>query len=86
MQEDALTQASEEAKAAEELAWERYQRGLTGIITVLDAQRRAFDSRSSYLRVRRERLVNRINLYLALGGPFEQEPSATVNTTEADCQ
>lgn len=63
-----LREAAEEASAAEELAWKRYQSGLTGIVTLLDAQRRAFDAKSSLLAVQRQRIDNRINLYLALGG------------------
>ena len=68
----ALTTASEEAAAAEALAVSQYQRGLIDIITLLESQRRAFTAESSRLRIERERLENRINLYLALGGDFEQ--------------
>ena len=65
-----LQLATNEAKEAVDLALARYQAGLTDIITLLEAQRRAFNSESSLLRTRRERLDNRVALYLALGGEF----------------
>lgn len=80
---EALRVASIENAAAEETAWQRYEKGLTDIITVLESQRRAFDSRSAYIEARNLRLINRVNLYLALGGDFGPEPDrviATVNT------
>lgn len=69
-QEQALTTASREALAARLLAEDRYAKGLSDLITLLDAQRRAFDSESRLLSVRRQRLDSRIDLYLALGGGF----------------
>ncbi|MBG87208.1 MAG: transporter [Verrucomicrobiales bacterium] len=69
-QESALKVAAEESIAAEELAWERYDRGLAGIVTLLDSQRRSVNARSSLHAVTRARLQNRVDLYLALGGDF----------------
>ncbi len=69
--ESALQVAAEESVAAEQTAWDRYQRGLTDIITVLEGQRRAFEAKSALLTVRNDLLLNRLNLYLALGGSFE---------------
>ncbi|MGE9296791.1 MAG: TolC family protein, partial [Puniceicoccales bacterium] len=66
-----LNESATQSIAAEDAAWERYQRGLTDIITVLDSQRRAFESRQALISARTNRLVNRVNLYLALGGDFE---------------
>ena len=63
----------EETTAAEELAWDRYQRGLVDVITVLESQRRAFDAESNLLSLKNLELQNRIDLYLALGGTFETE-------------
>lgn len=68
-QEKFLSYEVEESLEAKFLAEEAYVTGLTDIITLLDAQRRAFDSESSLLEMRKQRLQNRINLYLALGGP-----------------
>lgn len=67
---DALELAASEAVQAESLAWERYQRGLVDMVTVLETQRRAFDARSSFIDAQNARLQNRLNLYLALGGDF----------------
>ncbi len=76
----------EETTAAEDLAWDRYQRGLVDVITVLESQRRAFDAESNLLSLRNLELQNRIDLYLALGGFYnvaEDPPAmAAVRTTE----
>ena len=68
-QQHLLTAEVEESREAERLAEHDYVTGLTDIITLLDAQRRAFDSENSLLEMRKQRLKNRVNLYLALGGP-----------------
>jgi multidrug efflux system outer membrane protein len=62
--------AAAESAMAEEMAWEEYSRGLIDITTVLEAQRRAFNSKSTLLNVTSQRLNTRISLYLALGGDF----------------
>ncbi|NBD38013.1 MAG: TolC family protein, partial [Verrucomicrobia bacterium] len=64
----AVREAAEESTAAQELAEERYDRGLVDIITVLEAQRRAFTARSSAIAVQNQLLQNRLSLYLSLGG------------------
>ncbi len=74
-QVEALEVASKENTGAENSAWSSYQRGLTDIITVLESQRRAFTSKSDLLSTRNQRLQNRINLYLALGGDFDTAPA-----------
>jgi NodT family efflux transporter outer membrane factor (OMF) lipoprotein len=70
-EERALVTASEQSAAAQRLAEDRYDQGLEDIVTVLDAQRRALLAESSLLAVRRLRLENRVDLYLALGGGFD---------------
>lgn len=69
--------AASESVAAQDLAFERYGNGLTDIITVLESQQRAFTEQSALIELRNLRLQNRIDLYLALGGPFlpETEPA-----------
>jgi len=74
-QEEALAIAVEEALAARQLAEQRYGRGLADLITLLEAQRRAFDAESRLLAVRRQRLDERVDLHLALGGGFTAEES-----------
>jgi outer membrane protein TolC len=54
------------AKAAD-LSWDRYQRGLEGIFNTLETRRRAFDAESRFLSTQKERILNRINLYIAIG-------------------
>ena len=67
-QETALQRAAEEAVAARRLARDRYDRGLADLIALLEAQRRAYDAESQLASVRRQRLDNRTDLHLALGG------------------
>lgn len=78
-QESALRRATVEALDAEDLAQEQYVIGLVSFVTVLEAQRRAFDARSALIQVRGDRLQNRIQLHLALGGevalPAQPPPS-----------
>jgi outer membrane protein, multidrug efflux system len=69
--ERALGDAVSQSVAAREQAEERYRLGLTDIITVLSAQRSAFNAESQLLTVRRNRLDNRVDLHLALGGGFD---------------
>lgn len=70
----ALERTAAQAQAARDLAWEQYRRGLVGFLSVLEAERRALDSQSQLLAVRRERLANRVDLHLALGGGFGTAP------------
>jgi outer membrane protein TolC len=80
-EEAALTRASEEAREAAFLALDEYRRGLTDIVTLLESQRRAVNSEISRLQVARLRLENRVNLYLALGGPFDAEDAAAIEVS-----
>ena len=67
------------------LAYERYITGLDTYITVLDSQRSAFQAEGELITARRQRLDNRVDLYLALGGGFEQLDSPfSLGNTEAD--
>jgi len=70
-QQAQLEKASRESVRAEELALGQYEKGLVDIITVLESERRSFDARSALLMVTNQRLQNRIDLYLALGGDFD---------------
>ena len=70
-QEALLKAASDESRAAEEIAWEQYGRGLVDIITILESQRRHVTAVSTLYTVARARLQNRVDLHLALGGDFQ---------------
>ena len=78
----ALEQAAEQAQAAVALARLRYGQGVGDVLGVLDSQRRVLTTRSQILTVKRERLDNRIDLHLALGGELRQsspDPGASLS-------
>ena len=60
--------AAAESEAALALANRRYESGLEEFISVLESQRRYLSDAIEGIDVRRARLLNRIDLYLALGG------------------
>lgn len=66
-------EAATHAAEARDLARERWQLGLTDFLAVADGQRQAFQTESARITVERERIDNRIDLLLALGGGFESE-------------
>ncbi len=70
-QERELSVAAEQVSAARRLAEERYRAGVDTFLAWLLAQRRAIETESQLISVRRLRLDARVNLYLALGGGFE---------------
>ena len=72
-QEPFLERELEQAILAENQATRDYSQGIIEILSVLEAQRRAFNARSRMISFQNERLQNRISLYLALGGDFATE-------------
>jgi multidrug efflux system outer membrane protein len=69
-QEPFLEQELRQAILAENQATRDYSQGIIEILSVLEAQRRAFNARSQMISFQNERLQNRIALHLALGGDF----------------
>lgn len=63
----------DEALAAEQLARERYSRGVVGILTVLEAERRRNTAEDLLAALKGEIWNARINLFLALGGDWTDE-------------
>jgi NodT family efflux transporter outer membrane factor (OMF) lipoprotein len=61
-----------------ELAQVRYKVGSGDLRAVLQQNVALYAGRSAELRMRSERLVQRVNLHLALGGSFEARPGDTV--------
>jgi len=57
-----------EANAAYEMARERYARGVTGYLNVLDAQRSYFQAQENLVLAELAILTNRVTLHRALGG------------------
>ncbi|GJL62719.1 MAG: transporter [Nitrospirales bacterium] len=70
--EAALGTAVQASQDAVRVAENRYAQGVEQIIVVLESQRRAFDTESAWLTVRRQRIDNRLNLHLALGDGVEE--------------
>lgn len=70
---DATLLAANNAKLAETLSFEQYQKGLVSYTTVLDAQKRSFDAQSSLISIKNLLIANRVNLHVALGGDFVVE-------------
>ncbi len=60
----------DEARATQDVAEKRYVRGLTPYLDVLDAQRARFGAEQDMIQADLALYVNRVNLYLALGGDW----------------
>ena len=58
----------DEAVKAEERLGRRYAEGLATILQLLDAQTRRISAESQLIGARTERLTNRVQLHVALGG------------------
>lgn len=67
---NALAESARLALEAYRRSLEEFELGTGDTLTVLSAQQRLFTSRAQWLAARRERLDNRVDLYLALGGSF----------------
>lgn len=63
-------EAARKAQEAVEVSQNRYAQGIESFIVVLESQRRALDTESSLLSLRRQQLETRIDLHLSLGGAF----------------
>ncbi len=66
-----LTEAASEANEAYRVARLRYDEGETDLIDVLSIQQRVFATESNLVSIERQRLEQRVNLNLALGGSWE---------------
>ena len=62
-----------EAKAAEELSRQRYQQGLTGFLVVLETERRRRIAEEQLTILKGQIWTTRVNLYLALGGDWDNQ-------------
>lgn len=69
-QHAATKEAVKFAQGGLDLALDRYQSGIENYNTVLEAQRRLFNSRRNEINIRNALLQNRIGIHLALGGDF----------------
>lgn len=71
-QEIYLKEAAEKAELAEKFAENGYTEGLEGasILSLLEAQRRNNNARAAIITLANQRIQNRIDLFLALGGSY----------------
>ena len=67
--------AVENAVAAERVALEQYSQGLIRIATLLQSQRSSLTQQSQLISIKKQRINNRISLYLSLGGDFSKDGS-----------
>lgn len=80
----ALIRTARLTSAAYERARDEFENGTGDILTVLASQQQEFASKSQLLTVRRLRLENRVDLYLALGGSFRPyDPPPKPKETES---
>ncbi len=68
--EEAQQRTATAAVQAARMAENRYGQGVDTLLSLLEGQRRTLDARSGVLSAHRQRLDNRVDLYLALGGGF----------------
>ena len=76
-QESSLAEAAKNYTEARKIAEVRYKEGATDLTNVLVVQRQEIQAISNLIRTKGERLAQRVNLHLALGGNFEESPPAT---------
>jgi len=69
--EKSLREAYIQAKRAEEIGLEKYQNGEGDLLDIQQLQRSTLSSHKALLRIQNDLLTQRVNLYLALGGNFE---------------
>ena len=75
--EAVLARAVAENQTALDFAQQRFKVGSGDMRAVSQQQLALFGANSTLLRMQSERLIQRVNLYLALGGGFEAAPATT---------
>lgn len=70
-----LANALVASQAAVTLAAQRYDRGLTDFLNVLDAERAEFDLEREYVKAQEAAALHLVNLFKALGGGWEEHQS-----------
>jgi outer membrane protein TolC len=82
--EEFLNTVLAENTGAWELANARYEVGKVDLLSVLQMQARVVGAQIALVNIRNERLINRVNLHLALGGSFEENPEKRVVGGESE--
>ena len=81
--EQILTRAVRESERALELANIRFRVGTIDLAGVRQQQIALYGARVALLRMQSERLIQRVNLHLALGGSFEPTEEPPTKTSDA---
>jgi len=81
---EAVQRQLKQAKAAEELSRERYQRGLENILMVLESERRRRAAEDQLAVLKGRLWTTRVNLYLALGGDWDSGDTTARETESED--
>ena len=81
--EEILARAVTENARGLELANVRFRVGTVDLRRVQEQQLSLYAARVALLRVQADRLVQRVNLHLALGGSFEPAPAPVAKTSDA---
>jgi NodT family efflux transporter outer membrane factor (OMF) lipoprotein len=81
--EEILSRGVRENERGLELANVRYRVGSTDLRRVQEQQLALYSARVALIRVQSDRLVQRVNLHLALGGSFEPASTAPAQTSDA---
>ncbi|MEO8306372.1 MAG: TolC family protein [Betaproteobacteria bacterium] len=81
--EQILVRAVRENERALELATIRYRVGSADLRAVQQQLLAVYSARVTLLRMQSERLVQRVNLHLALGGSFDAAPAVPTKTSDA---
>jgi len=69
-QQESLTVAADSFEEAREIAFVRYRQGETDLTSFLEVQRQSLQAQSTLILIKGQRLSNRVDLHLALGGNF----------------
>ena len=72
-----------EARATQEVAQSRYERGLADYLSVLEAQQTRFQAEENLVLVELAVLTNRVSLHRALGGGWGRPPAVSVKKQDA---
>ncbi len=81
--EQLLATAVQQNEEALRGAQVRYKAGKIGMLDVLQIQSRTNLARAALIDIKQLRLAQRIDLYMALGGSFEEQPPAAQSTPAA---
>jgi NodT family efflux transporter outer membrane factor (OMF) lipoprotein len=76
--EEFLQAVLAENTSAWELAKTQYEVGKVDLLSVLQMQARVVGSQIAMVNIRNDQLITRVNLHLALGGSFEENPEKRV--------